>query len=121
MEATEFDDHQDGGGCHFAKAVETFDLTTSQPSLDVDFTSPDEHLRIRVEGQITPASPDFAPVTGSVRSDRPDRVGCYGQFLDLPLPAALLRSTVCLGRRVRWRRPSRRTHTLAIRLFRSCF
>ena len=40
-------------GCHFAQAVETFDLTTPPPSLDFDFTSPDEHLRIRVEGHIT--------------------------------------------------------------------
>ena len=47
------DDYQDGGGCHFARAEEIFDLTTAQPSFDFDFTSPDEHLRIRVEGQIT--------------------------------------------------------------------
>ena len=53
VESTAFDSYQDGGGCHFAQAVETFELTTPQPSLDVDFTSPDEHLRIRVEGHIT--------------------------------------------------------------------
>ena len=53
VESTDFDDYQDGGGCHFAQAVETFDLTTPPPSLDFDFTSPDEHLRIRVEGHIT--------------------------------------------------------------------
>jgi hypothetical protein len=58
VEATELvDDYQDGGGCHFAQAVETFDLTTDPPSLDVDFTSPHEHLRIRVEGHITLSIP----------------------------------------------------------------
>lgn len=53
----DFDNYQDGGGCHFAQAVETFDLTTPQPSVEFDFTSPDEHLRIRVDGQITLSIP----------------------------------------------------------------
>ena len=52
-----WDDFQDGGGCHFASAAEEFDLTTGQSTLDVDFTSPHEHLRIRVEGQITVSLP----------------------------------------------------------------
>ena len=52
-----WDDFQDGGGCHFASAAEEFDLTTGQSTLDVDFTSPHEHLRLRVEGQITVSLP----------------------------------------------------------------
>jgi hypothetical protein len=52
-----WDDYQDGGGCHYAVAAEEFDLTTGESLVDVDFTSPDEHLRIRVEGQITISLP----------------------------------------------------------------
>jgi len=47
------DQYEDGGGCHFAQAGEVFDLTTAEPGFGFDFTSPDEHLRIRVEGQIS--------------------------------------------------------------------
>ena len=53
----DWESYQDGGGCHYARAVELFDLTTGQPSIDVDFTSPDEHLRIRVEGHISVSLP----------------------------------------------------------------
>jgi hypothetical protein len=53
VEATgDVDDYQDGGGCHFAKAHETFDVTAASPSFDFEFTSPDEHLRVKVEGSV---------------------------------------------------------------------
>lgn len=53
VEATyDVDDYQDGGGCHFAKAFETLELTAESPSFDFEFTSPDEHLRIKVEGNV---------------------------------------------------------------------
>ena len=54
VEATyDVDDFQDGGGCHFAKAFERFELAGADTSFDFEFASPHEHLRIRVEGDIT--------------------------------------------------------------------